>query len=455
MDKKFLEELFERRKAEFYSTWCELLRFPTISADPRHDDDCARCAEWLRGQLLRMGLEAEVLPTRGKPVVKAVFSGPPASPRVLFYGHYDVQPVDPLEQWLSDPFEPVWRGERLYARGAQDNKGQLSAFLNALEVLLAHDALRCSLTILLEGEEETGSSGLAEALPAWCGGLRSDALLVCDTFQASPEVPAVIMGLRGVLGLEVELGGILRDLHSGFHGGLVKNPAIELARLLATLHNPDGSVAVAGFYEGVEEPEPELVEAVNRSPFDEEAYVREVGVPPLGGELRFSAKMRGGLRPCLDANGMHSGYTGPGMKTIIPSKACAKLSARLVGAQQPRRGMDAIVRHLEERAPAGLRLTVRRVEEGSAAVRCPQGARYVRCASRVLREIFDGDAVQEWQGGSIPIVADLLRCTQAEPVLVGFGLGEDNVHAPNESFSSTQYRRAFLYAALMLEKLSE
>lgn len=453
MDKKFFEQLFEQRKAEFYRDWIELLRFKSVSADGARKEDCVRCAEWLCGHLQRMGLESELLPTSGKPVVRARWAGESGRPVVLSYGHYDVQPVDPLDQWLSDPFEPVWRGQRLYARGAQDNKGQLTAFLKALQTLLELRQLTCPLTVLIEGEEETGSAGFVRAIPEWRDWLRGELLLVSDTFQAAPRLPAVIMGLRGVLGLEVELGGITHDLHSGFHGGLVKNPAIELARLLATLHNADGSVAAAGFYEGVEEPDAEACAAAG-APFDVDSYTREVGVPPLGGEQRFPAKVRSGLRPCLDVNGLSAGYAGPGMKTIIPARASAKLSARLVGAQEPARVMDAIVRHLEQHAPAGLRLVVRRLEEGSRAVRCPPEVKYVSRAQEVLREIFGCDAVLEWQGGSIPIVADLIEASGAEPLLVGFGLSEDSIHAPNESFSEEQFRHAYLYSALMLCGLS-
>ena len=455
MDDNFFDALFENRKAGFYREWIEFLQFKSISMQPDRRDDCRSCAAWLTRQLQGIGMTAECRETSTLPVVIGHLPGAAGKPRILFYGHYDVQPVDPLDQWESGPFEPEWRAGRLYARGAQDNKGQVMAFLKAVEVLMSSKALACPLTVVIEGEEEMGSGGFAAKLPEWGSVLRSDVLMASDTFQAARDVPAVIMGLRGVLALEVELGGIAHDLHSGFHGGLVRNPVTELARLLATLHHADGSIAVSGFYEGVEEPDPVTLEMALAAPFDAEAYEREVGVPPLGGEQRFAPKVRTGLRPCIELNGIYGGYSGPGMKTIIPAKATAKLSARLAGAQQPRRAMDAIVSHLERHAPPGLTLTIRRIEEGSGALHCRRDSRWVGKAQAVLAELFPHKAVLEWEGASIPILAALTEAAGAEPVLVGFGLSEDNIHAPNESYSEAQFKRGFMYYARMLASLSE
>ncbi|MGI6524246.1 MAG: M20/M25/M40 family metallo-hydrolase [Bdellovibrionota bacterium] len=455
MKKEEIELTFSETEDQLVQFLNEFLRFPTIGVQPEHAEDCRACAEWLCKRLQEIGLTTSLLETSGHPVACGTFKGEPDRPHVIFYGHYDVQPADPLEEWHSDPFEPIQRGDRIYARGAHDDKGQVTAFIHAVGAMIAAEKLKCSLTILLEGEEESGSGGLQTSLPEWKEWLQADVLMAMDTSLASEEVPAVVVGLRGLIAFEVNLGGLKRDLHSGVHGGIVKNPATELAKLLARLFNADGSIAVPGFYADVEEPTQELLDMIAKSPFDAEEYQKETGLPPLGGELRFPPKVRNGVRPSLDIVGISAGYQGEGIKTIIPAAAKAKLSARLVPQQDPAAVFSCIEKYLKDHTPEGFTLSVKQFEHGSKAVQCLQDAKVVQDAWEILEEIFGREPVAEWEGASIPIITDLVQTTGAVPLLVGFGLEEDNIHAPNESFSLRQLRWGFEYSVRILSRFSE
>jgi acetylornithine deacetylase/succinyl-diaminopimelate desuccinylase-like protein len=442
-DKSALERTYE----------ANLPAFESISTLPEHGAECARCAAWLAARLRAIGMEAELLETKTKPVVYGCRKGDAGRPTVLFYGHYDVQPVDPLSFWQSHPFKAEQREGRIYARGAQDNKGQIVFFLSALQALIDQGALRCTVKVLIEGEEEAGSAGLRGALPGWNDKIKADVLMVCDSDCAAPGVPAIAMGLRGVIGLTVRLGGLKKDLHSGQHGGVVQNPALEMARLLATLHRPDGAVAVTGFYDGIAPVSDEERRLVACIPFDVEAYRAAVGVAPIGGEKGYLPRERSGFRPTIEVNGVHSGYGGPGTKTIIPAHAVAKLTARLVAGQEPQRCLDLMIEHLRSHAPAGLELEISEAEVAGPAMRCDPKSALVQRAAGVLKLIFEREPVFVWEGGSVPIVADLARIVKGNTLLVGFGLEADNVHAPNESFSLEQLKWGFLYAAMMLQEL--
>ncbi|MBN1557468.1 MAG: M20/M25/M40 family metallo-hydrolase [Lentisphaerae bacterium] len=454
MDKASLTRQFEDSWARTFEEWRTLLRFPSVSADPEHDRDCRACAEWLCEHLDAAGLEAHVLETPGKPAVFAQRPGRCREPTVLFYGHYDVQPPDPLDRWTTPPFEPDLRGGRVYARGAQDNKGQLFAALKAVETLARADALDIPVKILLEGEEECGSAGLTAVLPAWRERLAADVLLVTDTGTAPSGAPAVIMGLRGLVHATVVLHGPSRDLHSGQHGGVAPNPAAGLARLLATLHGPDGRVAVAGFYEGLAAPTERERALANAVPFDAAAYRAATGVPPAGGEQDYSPPERLGFRPALDVNGLSAGYAGTGVKTIIPARAAAKLTARLGAGQDPRACLDALIRHLEAHVPAGLRLEIAERGVGGAAFRLDPDAPLAARAVRVLRGLSGREPALLWEGASIPAVSGLAAAAGAEPLLAGFGAEADNAHAPDESYSIEQFRLGYLFVALMLRELA-
>jgi len=446
--------IYEQEESRFIREWSELLSFKSISTDPAFDGECRRTAEWLVGHLTKIGFSARLLETSSKPTVFAEFKGKVGAKRVLFYGHYDVQPVDPLEDWTSEPFSPELREGRLYARGAQDNKGQTFYFLKALETLIARSELATSVTLLLEGEEECGSDGFAQALPGWKDLVQADVLMVCDTGALAAGVPFVTMGLRGLVSLEITLGGIHHDLHSGALGGVVRNPATELARLIASLHRPDGSIAVSGYYDEVTEFSAEDRALANRSWPSDDKITALLGVPPVGGERFYSPPERRGFRPTIEVNGMYSGYQGPGGKTIIPSVATAKLTSRLVARQNPERCLKLLIDHLKAHAPEGLEFKIVASRVGGPALALSSADELIQRARRVLDTLGPVPAQFTWEGGSIPIVAELVKVSGARPLLVGFGLEEDRIHAPNESFALSQFRLGFLYACAMLSELS-
>lgn len=448
-----VEQFFDENRERFLAEWRELLAFPSISSDPAHDRDCHRCAQWLANHLAATGLDAQLLETSSKPVVFAHRQGAAGGPVVLFYGHYDVQPVDPLEEWDTPPFQPEIREGRMWARGAEDNKGQLLYALKAVEALVRNDVPCPTIKILLEGEEESGSEGLSTSLPAWRDLLKADVLMVCDTGTVASGAPTIIMGLRGIIHLTATLSGPSHDLHSGIHGGLAPNPAAELARLIAGLHHPDGGIAVKGFCDSVTGPTDTERELANAVPFDPEAYRRETGVLPEGGEKSFTAAERVGFRPSIDINGIHSGFGGDGSKTIIPAKATAKITARLTAGQDPDQCLAALVGHLENHTPRSLQLAITGQGVGGPGFCLDPGSALVQRARKVLDRLTDQKAVFLWEGASVPVVCALAKASGAEPLLVGFGAEADRVHAPNESFSLAQFELGYRYVAGMLVSL--
>lgn len=452
-DKKTLLELFEGSSSRYLADWKEFLRFKSISTQPEFDGECRRSADWLKSHLARIGFKVSLLDTPSKPCVYAVYEGPPGSPTVLYYGHYDVQPVDPREGWTSDPFEPELRDGRLYARGAQDNKGQTMYFIKALEALIAAKALPVTVKLLIEGEEESGSEGISASLESWRDLLQSDVLMVCDSGMLAKNTPTLTMGLRGLVHLTVKLGGLRGDLHSGIHGGLVKNPAIELARLVATLHDSNGKIAVPGFYDSISKLDESDQKLLDSMPFDRAKYKAEIGAEPSGGEQGLSEHLRRGLRPTIELNGIHSGYGGPGSKTIIPAFAVAKITSRLVSGQDPARCLQLILNHIKKNSPADLSLEISESGAVGSALTVSSRAELVQKAARVLQNIFEKEVCYDWNGGSIPIIPALVKISGAKPLLVGFGLEEDRIHAPDESFSLEQFRSGFLYVAMMLSSL--
>lgn len=455
MERSSFEKLYDQNQERFVSEWKELLRFQSISTDPKHNDDSHKCAAWLVEHLKKLGVEASLWPTVTKPVVYGERAGKKGKPTVLFYGHYDVQPVDPIEKWTVPPFEPTLKEGRMYARGAQDNKGQLFYFVKAVEQLIKNDLLDCTLKILIEGEEESGGEGINDALPRWADKIKADVVMVCDTGTIHEDYAAITMGLRGIDSLEIKLSGPLYDLHSGVHGGVILNPATEIARLVATLHNPDGSIAIPGYYDGIPEIDAEDRKLANAAPFDLAGYEKQIGAPPTGGEQRFTPVERRGFRPTIEINGIHSGYGGPGHKTIIPSSAIAKISTRLVKGQDPARCMKLLIEHCKKNAPSALRFEVVEQAIGGPAVSLSAKSALVKKARAVLDEISGGKTIFIWEGASIPIVSALAEYSGGEPLLIGFGCEEDSIHAPNESFSLGQFRKGFLYAAMMLQSLSQ
>lgn len=445
---------FQRNQSRYLEQWKTFLSFRSISTDPAFEKPCRECVEWLRDHLTALGLSARVIETAGKPLLFAERPGKPGRPTVLFYGHYDVQPVDPVELWNTDPFTPELKDGRMYARGAQDNKGQVFYVIKAIEHLIASDNLDCSLKILIEGEEEIGSGSLSESLPELAPLLKADVMMVCDTGVLDRRFSTIMMGLRGIVSLEFRLKGPNYDLHSGVHGGVAKNPALEVARLLARLHHDDGSIAIPKFYDAVEPVDPEDRRLANELPIDAAWYRGQVGVDPSGGEQGYTPAERRGFRPTIEINGIYGGYAGEGRKTIIPSYAGAKISSRLVASQSPSAVLQSITDFLREHAPRDLEFQIIDAEPGGAAFRGKSTSPLIQKAREVLREVTPEGVLLNWEGASIPIVTGLAEATGAEPLLVGYGLEEDCIHAPNESFSLEQFEKGFLYTCMMLRRLS-
>ncbi len=445
---------FTANRTRLLAEWFDLLRIPSVGTDAAALPHCARAAAWLKRWLKRTGFDSEVLlPPGGRPVVWAERMGAPGAPTALFYGHYDVQPADPVEAWTTPPFEPACIDERVYARGAQDNKGQFFAFLQGVAARLDAGLPLPTLRVLLEGEEESGSPSLLAAAHTWRKRLAADVLLVCDTGVHPCGRPAITAGLRGVQSLTVTLRGPAHDLHSGTHGGLAPNPARGMAQLLASLHDAAGRVAVAGFWEGWTPPSETECRLAQAIPFDAAAYQRETGVDPVGGDQAVPPPLRAAFHPTIEVNGIHSGYGGPGGKTVIPSVAVAKLSARLCPNQNPRRTMEALTAHLLANCPPGLAIEFSEVRTGAGGVRLPVDSPLFRLAGDVLATLDPEGPLFVWEGASIPVVSTLQEVSGAAPLLVGFGREGDRIHAPDESFGIDQFQQVMAYADAVLTAL--
>ncbi len=428
----------------------ELLRFKSIGADPARLRDCADCALWWKKWFTKLGFTAElIMPpiekgTVAPPILYSEQRGTDGAPTLLFYGHYDVQPADPLEEWTTPPFEPTLKDGRVYCRGAQDDKGQSFAFLCGVRDFLTDPNSKVvpTLKIILEGQEESGSAALSQLAPDLRRRLAADILLVCDTNAAPDLRPAIVAGLRGVCHFTVRLTGPSRDLHSGEYGGLAPNPAQGIAALIASLHNPDGSIAVKDFMEGVIPPTEEECAAAELSMPSESDFAADMGCPPEGGCQGHSLASRNAFEPTIEVNGIHSGYGGVGSKTIIPAQAFAKLSMRLVPGQTPRRAFEAVSAHLKAHVPRGLSLAIDEWSPGAAGFRLPLASPVFRLAEHILQEIDPRGAVFQWDGASIPIISLLQEVSGAAPLIVGWGQATDRIHASNESYGFDQFDKA-------------
>ena len=443
----------------------ELLRFPTVGAEPERLRDCAACAVWLKGWLSKIGFTATLVSEKCQPpVVFAERPGAEGAATVMLYGHYDVQPPDPLDLWETPPFEPTEKPDgRVYCRGAQDDKGQFFSFLCGLRDLVESGAPLPTIKIVLDGQEESGSGALFALLDRRSSDtasldlrkfFRADVLLVSDTSAAADLRPAIVAGLRGVTHFTFRLFAASRDLHSGAYGGVAPNPAQGMCELLASLHAPDGSIAVPGFLDGIEPPTPEELAAGEASAPAEADYERDIGCPPVGGEAGLSIVTRNSFRPTIEVNGVHSGYGGQGSKTVIPCEALAKLSMRFVPGQDPRRAMAALEEHLKRNLPRGMRMAIEDVTGEAAGFRLPLASPLFRLATGVLEEIDPRGAVFLWDGASIPVVSKLREVTGAAPLLVGWGQAKDKIHSPNESYSRDQFARSRAWAAKILPALA-
>ena len=427
-------DLANQNLDRFISELSEWLRIPSVSADPAFNEQTQQAAQWLVNHLTVLGAtEAVAHKTAGHPIVTARLGNDPQKPTVLVYGHYDVQPADPLELWHSPAYEPEIRDGKLYARGACDDKGQVFLHLKAAELLRQKGELPCNMVFLIEGEEECGSGNLVPFVEAHKDLLKCDAVLISDTSIIATDVPSLTVGLRGLAYIELTLTGPDRDLHSGVYGGAVANPIHALAKMISQLHDDQGRITIPGFYDDVIEYSAAQREAINKAPYDEAAYKKDLGVEALQGENGFTTTERTGIRPCLDVNGIWGGYTGEGAKTVLPSKAHAKISTRLVPNQQHEKAAKQLIDHLHSLTPPTMKLVATEHHGGPAAVTSTESIPY-QAAHEAFKSVWGKDPIPTYEGGSIPIVSALNQILGAEVVLMGFGLNSDAIHSPNEHF---------------------
>ncbi|MBR4037837.1 MAG: dipeptidase [Tidjanibacter sp.] len=451
-----VKSYIEQNKDRFLSELFELLRIPSISAQPSlHKEDMVRAAEWLKESLLKAGVDrAEVMPTEGNPVVFAEKIIDPAKPTVVVYGHYDVMPVDPIEQWNTEPFEPVVKEGRIWGRGADDDKGQLFMHAKAFETLVATNQLTCNVKFMLEGEEEIGS----ESLYKWCEEnkelVAGDVILISDTSMIAWDVPSITCGLRGLTYMQVEVTGPDKDLHSGLYGGAVANPANVLSEMIASLVDEQGHITIPGFYDDVRELSAEEREEFNKAPFSKENYMKGIGVEELAGEEGYTTPERTGVRPTLDVNGMWSGYIGEGTKTIIPSTASAKISMRLVPHQDYEKIAELFEAHFRAIAPPTVKVDVKFLHGGAPYV-SPTDLKAYQAAAAAVEQTFGRRPLPFYSGGSIPIVSHFEKALGMKSILLGFGLSRDAIHSPNESFGLENFYRGIETIAAFYKYFAE
>ncbi len=434
-----VKNYIDKHKDRFINELFDLLRIPSISAQSEHKADMQHCAEWLAAALSKAGADrADVMPTDGNPVVYAEKIIDPKAKTVLVYGHYDVMPVDPRDEWRTEPFEPVIKEGRIWGRGADDDKGQLWMHAKAFEAMCATGTLPCNVKFMLEGEEEIGSASLYKFCEQNKKLLRSDIILVSDTSMLSLQTPSITCGLRGLAYMEVTVTGPDKDLHSGLFGGAVANPANVLARLVAQLVDDNGHIAIPGFYDDVRELTPTERKAFNKAPFKLADYKRSLSIGDVAGEAGYTTLERTGIRPSLDVNGIWGGYTGEGTKTVIPSKATAKISMRLVPNQDYRKIARLFARYFKSIAPKSVKVEVKALHGGMPYV-APTDMPAYRAAEKAIIETFGKKPLPFYSGGSIPIISGFEKILGVKSLLIGFGLAEDAIHSPNESFGLEQF----------------
>ena len=434
-----MEKYIKDNEGRWFEELFSLLRIPSISSDPNHKGDMLRCAERLTQLLKEAGAdEAAVYPTDGHPVVFGQKIVSSELPTVLVYGHYDVQPVDPLELWKSDPFEPEIHDGAIWGRGANDDKGQLFMHLKAFEYLVRSGKLRHNVKFIFEGEEEIGSPSLAKWAEANKERLAASVILVSDTTMISDKVPSINCGMRGLAYLEVKVTGPNKDLHSGHYGGAVANPINVLCDMISSLIDKDGRITVKGFYDNVVELSSADRAQLARAPFDLEEYKHFLGINEVKGEKGYTTLERTGIRPCLDVCGIWGGFTGEGSKTVLPSEAHAKISMRLVPDQDSETISRLFTEHFLSIAPPYVKVEVRPCHGGNGFL-IPISSKAYQAASRAMAEVYGTDPVPSRGGGSIPILADLQHILGIDPLLMGFGLERDTIHSPNESYLLSQF----------------
>jgi acetylornithine deacetylase/succinyl-diaminopimelate desuccinylase-like protein len=449
-----LDGYFTQEERRIRSELDEFLRIPSVSARSEHTADMVRCAEWLAAQIRNLGMDASIHSTPGHPIVVGEWrkAGHDA-PTLLVYGHYDVQPVEPLDLWTSPPFQPTVRDGKLYARGSVDDKGQLFMHVKAAEAhLRKRGKLPVNLVILAEGEEEVGSDNLAAFVEKNRKLLQADAVVISDSSMFAPGQPSILSSLRGLSYFQIDVVGPAQDLHSGSYGGAVVNPAMALARILATMHDATGRVAIKGFYDRVRKWDKKSRDAIRKLPFSERHFRAEAGSPALGGEAGFSTLERIWSRPTCEVNGLLSGYTGEGAKTVLPGKAMAKVSCRLVPDQDPEHIAKLFRAHVKRVAPKGVTVAVQYIHGGKPWRAEVKGPLY-DAGRRALKAAFGKEPVIVGEGGSIPVVGDFTSVLKAPVLLMGFGLPGENAHAPDEWLSLENFTKGLRAVATLYEEV--
>jgi acetylornithine deacetylase/succinyl-diaminopimelate desuccinylase-like protein len=449
-------EYARQNQPRFLNELKDLLRIPSISTLEEHKSDVQRAAEFVANDLHRIGFDhVEIIPTKGHPLVYADWLHASGKPTVLCYAHYDVQPPDPVDEWHSPPFEPTERNNNIYARGAVDDKGQLWMQLKAFESLMkAHGGkLPLNVKVIIEGEEEVGGESIAEYIRKEGKKLKADFALVSDTELFAPDLPTLCVGLRGLVYTEIECKGAMTDLHSGMYGGAAPNPLFALIEIISKLKDSKGKVLIPGFYKGVKAPTKAELKAWKKLPFNEEHYRKtEVGSKVLTGEPGYSVLYRTWARPTLEVHGMPGGFTAPGAKTVIPAKASAKVSMRMVPNQDPDDILKKYTKFVKKLTPKGVEISIKVHSKGPACV-VGTDNEYVRASTEAMHEVFKKDTVYIRSGGSIPIVADFQNVLKIPTLMMGFGLPDDNLHAPNEKFHIPNFYRGIESIVRLFEKV--
>jgi acetylornithine deacetylase/succinyl-diaminopimelate desuccinylase-like protein len=452
-------DYLKQNQPRFLAEFRDYLRFPSVSAQPQHKKDLQACAEWLVAHCRQIGLEAKLCETKGNPIVlaktpAAASQGQGARPRFVVYGHYDVQPPEPLDLWLSPPFEPRIEGKEIFARGATDNKGQNFTHLKAVEAYLKTGTpLPCDLTFLLEGEEEVGSDSLSDFLKENRRELACEAVVISDTGIPSLKHPALTYSLRGIIAFEITLRGPANDLHSGVFGGAVQNPAMALAQLLARIIDQNGHIAIPGFYDGVTPLSKFERAQAARYPVTDAQLKKLVGAPRLFGERGFTPTEQRSARPTFEINGLTSGYQGEGSKTIVPAWARAKITCRLVPHQRPAQVRKAVLAYLKKLCPPTVRMEIK-AGHGAEAYYMPPTGPLAQASLRALQASFGGEPILMREGGSIPIVNQFKEILGADSLLLGLGLPDDNSHSPNEKFNLVCFEKGQRMSALLWPELT-
>ncbi|MFY0651380.1 MAG: dipeptidase [Cyclobacteriaceae bacterium] len=435
------QEYIQENKQRFLDELFELLRIPSVSADSKFKGDVRKAAEFIKEKFDEAGVDkAEICETAGHPIVYAEKIVNDSLPTVLVYGHYDVQPADPYELWDSPPFEPVIKNDRIYARGSCDDKGQFYMHIKSFEAMVASGELTCNVKFMIEGEEEIGSNNLEVFVKENKERLNADVILISDTSIISNEHPSITVGLRGMAYLEIEVTGPNRDLHSGVYGGAVGNPINTLCDMISSLIDENGKITIPGFYDKVAELSQDERDEMAKAPFDLHAYREDLRIDAIKGEEGYSTIERTGIRPTLDVNGIWGGYIGEGAKTVLPSKAHAKISTRLVPNQDSEEITKMVIDHLHAIAPKHVKIKITPHHGGEAAV-TPTDSRGFKAASKAFEEAWNQKPIPTRDGGSIPIVALFQEVLGLESVLLGFGLDEDAIHSPNESYGVFNYNK--------------